>query len=197
MFYAQERDEQARKRWLEDLARLDVKKLVFLDETSSFVNLSRFYAWAPSHERVTDSFPKGKKQRVSLIAAVGLSANLAEHALVHPQSVNKNAFKAYLEHVLLPKLEPDTVLVMDNWTVHKGDDITELVERFGCTILYLPTYSPEFNPIEYLFSSIKAFIKKLRPSTFPELMDAFSDAARAITLQNVADTFEHCGYLVQ
>ena len=197
MFHPQERDEEARKKWLKDLAKLDIKKLIFLDETSSFVNTSRSYAWAPSHERVFSTFPKGKKQKVSLIAAVGLNANLDEHAMIHPESVDKNAFKAYLKNVLLPQLEPGTTLVIDNWTVHKGEDITKLVESFGCNILYLPTYSPDFNPIEYLFSKIKAFIKKLRPSTLPELMDAFSDAAESITLKQIADTFRHCGYLVQ
>jgi len=197
MFYPRERDEQARKKWLEDLAKLAIEKLIFLDETSSFVNISRSYGWAPTSERVFDSFPKGKKQRVSLIAAIGLNAHLAEHALVHPESVDKNAFKAYLVNVLLPKLESGTTLVMDNWTVHKGDDITELVESYGCKILYLPTYSPDFNPIEYLFSKIKTFIKKLRPSSLPELIDAFSDAATSITLKHIADTFKHCGYLVQ
>lgn len=98
--------------------------------------------------RVTDEQPQGKKQRVSLIAAVGLSANLAQHALIHKDTVNKSAFLAYLEYVLLPMLEPDTTLIMDNWTVHHGDDVTSLVESFGCKVLYLPTYSPDFNPEE-------------------------------------------------
>ena len=100
-----------------------------------------------------------------------------------------------LENVLLPELEPGTILVMDNWTVHKGKDITELVESSGCKLLYLPTYSPDFNPIEYLFSKIKTFIKKLRPSTLPELIQAFSDAAQSVTRQNIADAFKHCNYL--
>jgi transposase len=197
MFYPQERDEQARKKWLEDLAKLDVKKLVFLDETSRFVNISRSYGWGPSHERLVDSFPKGKKQRVSLIAAIGRHTNLAEHAMLHPESVDKNAFKAYLETVLLPKLKPGTILIMDNWKVHHGSDITELVENVGCKVLYLPTYSPDFNPIEYLFSKIKAFIKTFRPLNLSNLMDVFSDATLTITLQHIADTFAHCGYSVQ
>jgi transposase len=197
MFYPQERDEQARKEWLEDLAKLDVKKLIFLDETSSFVNMSRSYGWTPCHERLVDSFPKGKKQRVSLIAAIGLHANLAEHAMLHPESVDKNAFKAYLENVLLPKLEPGTTLIMDNWKVHHGSDITELVETFGCKVFYLPTYSPDFNPIEYLFGKIKAFIKKLRPLNLSDLLDVFSNAAKAITLQHISNAFTHCGYSVQ
>lgn len=197
MLYPQERNEQARKKWLEDLAKLDVKKLIFLDETSSFVNISRSYGWAPSNERIVDSFPKGKKQRVSLIAAIGLHANLAEHAMLHPESVDKNAFKAYLEMVLLPKLKPGTTLIMDNWKVHHGSDITELVQSFGCKVLYLPTYSPDFNPIEYLFSKIKAFIKKFRPLNLDDLMDVFSSATLTISLQHIAHTFAHCGYSVQ
>jgi transposase len=67
-------------------------------------------------------------------------------------------------------------IIIDNWTVHHGHDITELVESFGCTICYLPTYSPDLNPIEYLVSKIKAVIKACRPSSIAELMDAFSKA---------------------
>ena len=127
----------------------------------------------------------------------GLALSYAEVGATHPESVDKNAFKAYLENVLLPKLEPGTTIIMDNWTVHHGNDVTELVESYGCEILYLPTYSPDFNPIEYLFSKIKAFIKKLRPSTLLELMQAFSNAAQAVTLQHIANAFKHCGYVVQ
>ena len=197
MFYPQERDEEARKAWLKALKELDMNKVIFLDETSTFLNISRTYGWAHSKERVFDSSPKGKKQRASLIAAIGLDVNLAEHAIVHPESVDKNAFKAYLENTLLSKLEPGTTLILDNWSVHHGADIRELVERYGCKLFYLPTYSPDFNPIEYLFSKIKTFIKKLRPETMPELIQAFKDAAKSVTLQDVANTFKHCGYLVQ
>jgi hypothetical protein len=84
-----------------------------LDETSSFVNIICSYGWAPRNERIIDSFPKGKKQCVSLIAAIRLHANLVEHAMLHPECVDKNTFKAYLETVLPPKLEPGTILIMD------------------------------------------------------------------------------------
>ena len=94
-------------------------------------------------------------------------------------------------------LEPETILVMDNWTVHHGDDVTDLVESFGCAILYLPTYSPDFNPIEYLFIKIKTFIHKLKPATLPELIQAFCEATQSVTLQNIRQTFEYCGYGVQ
>jgi len=196
-FYPQERDGEARKAWLQSLGKLDVGKLVFIDETSSFLNLSRSYAWAHKSERAFDSYPKGKKEKVSLIAAIGLTKNLAEHAIIHPDSVDKNAFKAYLKTTLLPRLEADTILVLDNWTVHHGADIKALVEAFNCKLLYLPTYSPDLNPIEYLFSKIKALIKKLRPLKLVDLLLAFENAARSISLQDIRNTFRHCGYLVQ
>ena len=121
--------------------------------------------------------------------------NLADHALVLPDSVDKNAFKAFLKSVLLPKLKPKTILIMDNWTVHHGQDIKELVEYFDCTVLYLPTYSPDLNPIEYLFSKIKSFIKKLRPLTSQALSQAFIDAAKTVSLTDIINTFRHCNYL--
>ncbi len=84
---------------------------------------------------------------------------------------------------------------MDNWRVHLGDDIKALVESFGCSILYLPPYSPDFNPIEYLFSKIKAFIRKLRPLTLPQLIQAFVDAVLSVTPSDATNTLKHCGYV--
>lgn len=196
MFYPQERDETARKTWSASIAKLDVSKLVFIDESSTFLNISRAYGWAHTSERVFDTFPKGKKERVSLIAAIGLNVELAEHSLVHPDSVDKKAFKAFLSSILLPKLEPGTILVLDNWKVHHGEDIRELVESYGCELLYLPSYSPDFNPIEFLFSKVKAFIKMLRPMNMPELLQAFQDATKTVSLVDIKHTFRHCGYLV-
>jgi len=115
---------------------------------------------------------------------------------VHPESVNKAAFLSYLK-VLLSSLKAGSVLVMDNWRVHLGPDVRDLVEKHRCTILYLPTYSPDFNPIEFLFSKIKAFVKHLRPSSFPDLIQAFVDAVLNVTSDDAENTFKHCGYLEQ
>lgn len=93
------------------------------------------------------------------------------------------------------------VLVLNNWhakhpegTVHYGEDGNELVERFGCERLYLPTYSPDLNPIEHLFAKLKAFVKALRPLTLAALTKAFCDAVKTVTPENVLNTFKHCGY---
>jgi transposase len=119
---------------------------------------------------------------------------MAEQALVVPDTVNKNAFLAFLEFTLLPTLASGSVLVLDNWTVHHGEEVRSLVEAYDCELLYLPTYSPDFNPIEHLFAKLKAFIKSLRPDTLDKLVQAFCDAVKAVTPRQVLNTFEHCGY---
>ena len=170
---------------------------MFIDETSAYVGQSREYGWAPSAERVQDTRPKGKKARVSLIAACSLSGVMAEQALIITDTVNQNAFLAFLETTLLPTLVRGSVLVMDNWTVHHGEEVRELAERFGCELLYLPTYSPDLNPIEYLFAKIKAVVKRQRPDTLDNLIQAFGDAVQTVTPANVLNSVLHCGYLLE
>ena len=131
---------------------------------------------------------------------------MAEQALVVPDTVNKNAFLCFLETTLLPTLTEGSVLVMDNWTVHHGDDVRDLVEACGCELLYLPTYSPDLvlgktapsgparNPIEHLFAKLKTFIKALRPDSIDTLVRAFCDATKTLTPENVRNSFQHCGY---
>jgi len=170
---------------------------VFIDETSAYVGQSRGYGWAASSERVHDTRPKGKKAWVSLIAAISLDTAMAQRALVVTDTVNQNAFLCFLETTLLPTLAEGSVLVLDNWTVHHGDDVRELVTRFGCELLYLPTYSPDLNPIEHLFAKVKAFVKALRPNTLPDLVQAFCDAVKTVSPENVLKSFLHCGYQLE
>ena len=119
---------------------------------------------------------------------------MAEQALVIPETVNKNAFLCFLETTLLPTLTEGSVPVMDNWSVHHGDDVRDLVEACGCELLYLPTYSSDLNPIEHLFAKLKAFIKALRPDSTDKLIHAFCDAVKLVTPEQVLNTFVHCGY---
>lgn len=170
------------------------RKLVFIDETSAYVGQSREYGWAPSRERVHDVRPKGKKVRVSLIAACGLGGVMAEQALIITDTVNKNALLCFLETTLLPTLAKGSILVLDNWTVHHGDDVRDLVDAAGCELLYLPTYSPDLNPIEHLFAKIKTFIKRLRPDSTDALVQAFGDALKTVSPHNVLNSVLHCGY---
>lgn len=122
---------------------------------------------------------------------------MAEQALVVPDTVNKNAFLSFLETVLLPSLAKGSILVLDNWTVHHGEEVRSLVEAYDCELLYLPTYSPDLNPIEHLFAKIKALIKSLRPETVDTLIQAFCKAVKTVTPAQVLNTFKHCGYMLE
>ena len=111
--------------------------------------------------------------------------------------MNKNAFLSFLETTLLPTLAKGSVIVLDNWTVHHGEEVTELVETHGCELLYLPTYSPDLNPIEHLFAKIKAFVKGLRPERIGDLIQAFCAAVKSVTSENAFNAFQLCGYKVE
>lgn len=193
-FVASERDEGQREQYLDEVTLKKTKTLVFVDETSAYVGQSREYGWAARDERVYDIRPKGKKERVSLVAAASLDGAMAEQALVITDSVNKNAFLSFLATTLLPTLAKGSVVVMDNWTVHHGEEVRELALAYGCELLYLLTYSPELNPIEHLFAKIKAFVKGLRPESSDKLVDAFCSAVKSITPKDVYNSFRHCGY---
>lgn len=86
---------------------------------------------------------------------------------------------------------------MDNFTLHHNGKVKELIEAQDCTLLYLPTYSPDFNPIEHLFAKVKAFIRSLRPDAVDDLIQAFLDAVLSVTQDDAKNAFEHCNYSSQ
>lgn len=159
--------------------------------------MTRSYARLLGGGRIYDTAPKKRKGKVSLLAAITQHGMKAEACLVLEDSVDTAAFLSYVEQVLLPTLEPGQVVVMDNFTIHHNPKVQTLIESKGCTVLYLPTYSPDFNPIEHLFAKIKAFLRKLRPSTLADLFKAFEDAVLSILPDHAKHAFEHCGYSSQ
>lgn len=154
--------------------------------------MSRGYGRAHTSERVIDHEPKGEKIGSSLVAAV--SNKGLNHSLIDPDGMTKETFKTFLDKVLLPNIDEGSILIMDNWTIHHGQDIRDLVASYNCELIYLPAYSPDFNPIEYLFAKIKAFIRALRPMNLQDLIQAFEDAVLSVTPLNALKTFIHCGY---
>lgn len=154
------------------------------------------YGRALSGQRVSDISPKGKKERVSCISAISLnkSNTMATQSLVMEGTVNQHAFLGYLEFVLLPTLEKDSVIILDNWTVHYGDAVRELVADFSCELLYLPSYSPDLNPIEHLFAKVKTFVKTAKAQSISDLVQAFCDAICTVDFSNILNSFRKCGY---
>ena len=156
--------------------------------------MPRLYGWASTSERVYGAVDKGKKGKVSLIASVSLQGLDTKQCFNFEGVVDGSAFLTYLEHVLLPGLKPGSVIIMDNFRVHYIKQVRQLIEHHGCYLVYLPTYSPDLNPIEFLFAKVKAYLRKLRAQTIPALKQAFAQALQLITPQDVKACFEHCGY---
>lgn len=106
----------------------------------------------------------------------------------------KEVFEAYVEHFLTPALRSGQVVVMDNLEAHKGERVRKLIEGRGCELLYLPPYSPDYNPIEEAFSKIKALLRRAEARSRGALVDAIGRALSAVTTRDARGFFEHCGY---
>jgi transposase len=104
-------------------------------------------------------------------------------------------YETYVEQVLAPSLSPGQVVVMDNLGAHRGDRVRKLVERRGCSLLYLPPYSPDFSPIEEAFSKVKALLRKAAARTREALLEAIGMALSAVTPEDAMGFYGHCGYL--
>lgn len=109
-------------------------------------------------------------------------------------SADGEAFSLYVEHFLCPSLERGQIVVMDNLQVHKMRRVRELIEGSGCQLVFLPSYSPDFNPIEEAFSKIKTILRKAKARSFEALVEASSEALRAVTRRDALGFFAHCGY---
>jgi transposase len=115
-------------------------------------------------------------------------------SLVVEGSTNGTVFETYLEDVLCPTLKRGQVVVMDNLSSHKGERVRDLIEGEGCQLIYLPPYSPDYNPIEQAFSKLKSYLRAACARTQQTLMKVIGQALRTITTSDAEGYFEHCGY---
>ncbi|MEM8951223.1 MAG: IS630 family transposase [Pseudomonadota bacterium] len=139
---------------------MDPECFVFVDETATVTNMTRRYGRRPSHQRLVAKAPFGHWKTTTFV--VGLRKRGITAPLVLDGPMIGAASRAYAEQFLAPKLKPDDVVVMDNLSAHKVDGVRRAIELVGASILYLPPYSPDFNPIEQLFAKIKAILRKNR-----------------------------------
>ena len=171
---------------------IDPQRLVFVDEMGTDTSLSPIYAYSPRGQRACCSVPRNRGKNTTLLSCMsveGMGASLAVEG-----ATNREAFEAYVERVLAPELRPGQVVVMDNLTAHKGERVREPIEGRGCKLLYLPPYSPDFNPIEEAFAKIKAVLRKAEARTREALVEAMGKAISAVSAQDARGFFEHCGY---
>lgn len=171
---------------------LDQRRLVFVDEMGTTTSLAPLYAWAPKGERARCEVPRNRGKNTTLLAS--MTAEGMGSCLAVVGSTTKAVFEAYLERVLAPTLRPGQVVVMDNLASHKGEKVRELIEGRGCELLYLPPYSPDFNPIEEAFAKVKALLRKAGARTREALVEALGAALDAVTVRDARGFLEHCGY---
>ena len=171
---------------------MNLEKLVFIDESGAKTNMTRLYGRAKQGQRATDNTPSGHWCTTTMISSMRLDGSTA--CMVVDGATNKEVFQAYVKHILLPTLKPGDIIVLDNLSAHKNKEIQKLIESVGAELWYLPPYSPDLNPIEKMWSKIKAILRTLKARTEQALIDAIAKALEAVTASDAKGWFESCGY---
>jgi len=169
-------------------------RLRFLDEAGATTILTRLYARALGGARTTEAVPRNYGQSTSMIATLGVDG--VEAPMLIEGSIDTLVFNAYCEQVLQPTLKTGDIIVLDNLGAHRASRIEEITASCGAQVLWLPPYSPDFSPIELMWSKVKAYLKKVKARTQAELEKAIAEALETITLSDCRNWFRHCGYEV-
>jgi transposase len=170
----------------------EAEQLVFVDEMGTNTSLSPVYAWAKKGQRAYWSVPRNRGANTTVLCSMSLRG--MGPSLTVEGATDTALFEAYVEQILAPMLRSGQVVVMDNLSAHKGERIRELIEERGCKLLYLPSYSPDFNPIEEAFAKIKRLVREAEARTREALIEVIGSALSAVTTEDIRGFFEHCGY---
>ncbi len=181
-----------RQAWFDGQPDLDPDRLVFIDETWASTNMARRHGRAPRGQRLRVGVPHGHWKTTTFVAGLRNSGIVAPFVLDGP--INRNAFEAYVEKVLVPELRRGDIVVMDNLSSHKGPRIRQMIEAAGGLLLYLPPYSPDFNPIENAFAKLKALLRKAAERTIEGLWTVIGQLLDAFTPNECTNYFAAAGY---
>lgn len=168
------------------------ERLVFLDETGVATNMTRLYGRAPKGERVVCHAPRGHWHTNTFIAALRHDGIEAPWLLDGP--MNGEAFLEYVRSVLGPTLRPGDIVIADNLGSHKVSGVREAIEERSATIIYLPPYSPDLNPIENFFSKFKSLLRKAAERNFPALLERIRDILLLVSSRECSNYLSAAGY---
>ena len=189
---AEPRIEALRRRFIELAKSLDPRRLVFIDVAGSNIAMTRDYARAPRGERVHGSVPRNRGEVTAMLGALDVHGVRA--MMTVEGATDAEVFETFLERVLLRKLKPGDIVVLDNVGAHRTADVRRLIEAAGARVLYLPPYSPDLNPIELCWAKLKALLKEFGARTREALDDAIRRAMDLIDGSDALAWFGHCGY---
>jgi len=183
---------EQRSQWYERLAAVPSGRLVFVDESGTNTKMSRLYGRCPVGQRLVAAVPQGHYQTSTLIAALRLRGARAPWLFDGP--MDGGMFLAWVRQGLVPTLQRRDVVILDNLATHKVAGVREAIEKAGARLLYLPPYSPDFNPIENLWSKVKQTLRRQAPRTADELLQASANAFAAISAADCRGFFLHAQY---
>ncbi len=181
-------------RWL--AFRFDARRLVFIDESGFHTSMTRLRARAPRGERAYGKVPRNRGKNQTLIASMTLEGGMGEAVSIEG-ATDSELFETYVEELLAPTLEAGQVVVLDGLGAHRTQKVRALIQGRGADLVFLPSYSPDLNPIEEAFSKVKGIVRKAEARTREALDEAICEALSAVTLEDAAGWFAHCGYRPQ
>ena len=181
-----------RQAWFDAQPDLDPEKLIFIDETGASTKMARLRGRAKRGMRCRAAIPHGHWKTTTFTAGLRLASLSAPMLLDGP--MDGDAFRAYVIHVLVPELTPGDIVVMDNLPSHKVTGVRLAIEAAGATLLYLPPYSPDFNPIEMAFSKLKAILRQAAARTVDDLWDVIAQSLDEFTPKECRNYFAAAGY---
>jgi transposase len=173
---------------------LDWRRLRFIDESGSNLSFTRRYGRAPAGARVSERAPRNYGQQTSVISTVGLAGASATFTV--EGAVDTAVFNVYVEQVLRPTIEAGDILVLDNLSAHRASSLEQVAAECGASVVWLPPYSPDFSPIELMWSKIKTYLRAAKARTREELERALTTALALVTPDDCEGWFSHCGYRV-
>ena len=181
-----------REDWFDEQDGLDPDRLVFIDETATATNMARRYGRSPRGERCRVAVPHGHYKTTTLTA--GLRADGITAPSLLDGTMNGARFSAYVEQVLVPTLRPGDTVILDNLPAHKVNGVRQSIAAVGAGLLYLPPYSPDFNPIEQAFAKLKASLRTAAARTVPDLKAAIRQALTRFTPAECRNYITAAGY---
>lgn len=196
--HATERDcpevQAKRRHWKRQMRRIDAKRLVFVDETGISTQMQRAYGRAPRGVRVIAAVPETRYHTSTLVGALRLDGSLP--ALVYDGGTDVSAMLSFIENQLAPVLRHGDIVVWDNLAAHTSLEVIKAIGKTGAKVMSLPTYSPDLNPIEKLWSKMKTILRGAAARTKETLLDALCKALESMTESDIQNWFQNCGYRI-
>lgn len=171
---------------------IDPSRLVFLDETSTPITLTPLRARAPRGQRAVGHVPRGKRPHISWLAT--LTAEGIGESVVVPGAVDRQVFDLFVARLLVPSLRPGQIVILDNLKVHDSATARRRIEAAGCYLVFLPTYSPDFTPIEQAFAKIKQALRRIGARSWDTVVAAIGQALATVTAADARAFFADAGF---